>query len=249
MNALTDEQKIELRSCPPWFLDKLKEAIAAKKDLEAKILAEQEREEKLKVLVADWKVQQKIELESATQSLEARLAEAEQEQSGYQLEESKRGNLQLQMIESQLAKKVDELEQARVIASQRNEQIRRIKQNIITANQNIERKQGILNGTIKDEPETIATVTSPLMEQMQVRERSSTISSLNVTNLALPTAKPNTINLPENADTIESIDLECLIPQNMYDCLLEVCHTPCSASHLSYFWILHTAFCRLLSTL
>lgn len=79
MNVLTEAQRNELKTLPAWFINRLKNAILYKKEMENLILEEETRFEDFRKQVVQWRTALDDEYNQSIQKLESRLEEAEKE--------------------------------------------------------------------------------------------------------------------------------------------------------------------------
>jgi len=102
MNALTDEQKEKLKSLPAWFLTKLKTEIALKRDIDQQLAQEQERLEKFKQAVGEWKAKQDSAKNTELAGLQKRLEETLAEVAKREDEEKRKQVLNVSAADQQV---------------------------------------------------------------------------------------------------------------------------------------------------
>jgi chromosome segregation ATPase len=130
MNLLSDEQRQELKTLPAWFLSRLKEEVAAKKDADQALEAEQQRLEKFNQLVADWQKDQEAQKASTFGALQERLDTTLAEVQRWADEEKKKQGSVYRVLDDQYEAKKQELADTEKKMNARKDQITLLKKEI-----------------------------------------------------------------------------------------------------------------------
>lgn len=110
MNELTDAQREALKTLPASFLVKLRAAVAQKRELDEAMAVEEDRVNRLRDMVQEWKSQHEQAFEAGMSELQRRLESSEEGASQAMAHSDKTKQAQIAALDEQLLRRGDELE-------------------------------------------------------------------------------------------------------------------------------------------
>jgi DNA repair exonuclease SbcCD ATPase subunit len=229
---LTPERREELKTLPPWFIQRFREAEQSQKDAQAGLEAEQGRLAKFEQLAADWEANLQAEHDRIMSIQRSRLEEAQAEVDQWKGEEQKRHGAIYRVVDDQVDTKKLELAQAQGLAEKRREQLMTLRRQIEDLQESTRLKKEQL--TAMEQQKAPKTVRSRF--ESTVRKRLGSVSP-GAPPATLPPAPLNSQNIPSSANPVDenvasntpntpielsSVDIDYVPPHSIYESLEEV---------------------------
>lgn len=227
---LTPERREELKTLPPWFLQRFREAVAAHKEAQAGLDAENGRLAKFEQLASDWEANLKAEHDRLIGIQQSRLEEAQTEVNQWKSEEVKRQSAVYRVVDDQVDSKKLELAQAQNLAEKRREQLQTLRRQIEDLQETTRLKQEQLTALEQQKPPK--TVRSRFESAVRKRLGSvapgappSTLPPAPLSGVASSLVNPDenpASNTPDTALEFSAVDIDYVPPHSIYESLEEV---------------------------
>lgn len=145
MNELTDAQKEVLKTLPASFLAQLRTAVTQKRELDEQWAAEEERVERLREMVHEWKTKYDKAFEDALAGVNARLSLSEAGVSQSLAHVDKTKQLQIQTLDEQLTRRKKEIEIVDAQIAERQRKMDDIRAQLAEMQGVMERKRALVD--------------------------------------------------------------------------------------------------------
>lgn len=252
MNELTDAQKETLKTLPPQFLAKLRAAVTQKRDLDEQWAAEEERVNRLRDMVQEWKTKHEKSYADAMAGIQARLTSSEAGVSQSLAHVDRKQQLQIQTLDDQLARRRSEIEKIDAQIAERQVKIDDTKSKIGELHALMERKRALVDsfssGNVTPRGGTSNVARRAAMTLFKSDGQAHRISSVSAPISELQTPRspksPNPspllesddqdrpLNTPETAESISKFDIDMVPARVVLESLQEIILEP-SATFLS----------------
>jgi hypothetical protein len=243
MDELTDAQREALKQLPIAFLAKLRTAVAQKRELDEQMAVEEDRVNRLREVVQDWKVRHETAYDEAMKTIQQRLESSEAGVSQAVAHGDRTKQLQLASLDEQLTRRKAEIDKIEAQISERQASIEQVKSEISDMHVIMEKKRSLLDalasGGVTPRNPGQAVTRRPAMTLYKadgVTQRPAAASFLSPRSNGTPRSaremlldeidRDQPLNTPETAEPLSKIDIDMVPARVVLESLLELILEP-----------------------